>query len=201
MNLLHIDSSILGANSASRALSADIVARQVALHPGLHVTYRDLAANPPQQLSGAHVAAWMGAAVDDKALGDDLAAGSAYVEEVIAADIIVIGAPMYNFTIPTQLKAWIDRISLRGKTFRYTAEGKPEGLLSASTKVLIASARGGVYPQGSPAEHQETYLRVLLSFLGLVDITTIHAEGIASGPEARDAAMTRARAEIAALEA
>ena len=201
MKLLHIDSSILGANSVSRALSADIVQRQKAIHPGLEVIYHDLAANPPQQLSGAHVAAWMGAAVDDDALGKDLAAGGAYADEVIAADIIVIGAPMYNFTVPTQLKAWIDRITLRGKTFRYTAEGKPEGLLSSTKKMLIASARGGVYPPGSPIDHQESYLVGLLSFLGLTDIAIIHAEGIAAGPEARDAALARARDQIAALAA
>lgn len=201
MKLLHIDSSILGPNSVSRALSAEIVARQQAIHPVLDVTYHDLAAEPPQQLSGAHVAAWMGAAVDDEALGRDLAAGGAYADEVIAADIIVIGAPMYNFTVPTQLKAWIDRISLRGKTFRYTAEGKPEGLLSSTKKVLIASARGGVYAPGNPNDHQESYLLGVLSFLGLKDITIIHAEGVAAGPEIRNAAMARARNEIAALAA
>ncbi len=201
MKLLHIDSSILGANSVSRSLSADIVQRQTAIHPGLEVSYHDLAADPPPQLSGAHVAAWMGAAVEDEALGKDLAVGGAYADEVIAADIIVIGAPMYNFTVPTQLKAWIDRISLRGKTFRYTAEGKPEGLLSNAKKVLIASARGGVYPPGSLIDHQESYLLGMLSFLGLTDISIIHAEGVAAGPEAREAAMARARGKIAALAA
>jgi FMN-dependent NADH-azoreductase len=201
MKLLHIDSSILGPNSITRELSAEIVQRQKAIHPGLEVIYHDLAAHEPKQLSGAHMAAWMGAQVEDEALGQDLAAGAAYADELIAADIVVIGAPMYNFAVPTQLKAWIDRVSLRGKTFRYTAEGKPEGLLSPSKKVLIASARGGVYPPASPADHQESYLMAVLSFLGLVDITIIHAQGVAAGPEMREAAMAHARGEIAALAA
>ena len=201
MHLLHIDSSILGPNSATRALTAEIVQRERELHPDLAVRYHDLAANPPHQLSGAHVAAWMGGAVTDEALGTDLAAGNAYVDELITADIVVIGAPMYNFAVPTQLKAWIDRIAIRGKTFHYTAEGKPEGLLSPTKKAVIASARGGVYPAGSPVDHQETYLTALLSFLGLVDITIIHAEGLAKGAAARDTAMAGARSKIAALAA
>lgn len=201
MELLHIDSSILGPNSVSRVLSAEIVARQRTLHPVLDVTYHDLATETPQQLSGAHLVAWMGGTIEDEALGKDLAAGSAYADEVIAADIIVIGAPMYNFTVPTQLKAWIDRISLRDKTFRYTAKDKPEGLLSNAKKILIASARGGIYAPGSSIDHQESYLMGMLSFLGLTDITIIHAEGLAAGPEMWDAAIARACGEIAALAA
>src|SRR5258707_2473404 len=98
MKLLHIDSSILGAYSVSRTLSAEIVERQRALHPGIEVTYRDLASDQALHLSGAHLAAWQGGAVDDATLGSDLATGGAYLDELFAADILVIGAPMYNFT-------------------------------------------------------------------------------------------------------
>jgi FMN-dependent NADH-azoreductase len=202
MQLLHIDSSVLGPNSASRALSAEIVARQVALHPGINVMHRDLAADAALHLSSAHLAARQGGAVEDSVLGADVAKGDAYLEELLAADIIVIGAPMYNFSIPSQLKAWIDRVVVAGKTFRYGMKG-PEGLLK-NKKVFIASARGSVYAPGSPAaalEHHETYLTGVLSFIGLTGVTIIRAEGLGLGTEAKEAAMLKARANIAALAA
>jgi FMN-dependent NADH-azoreductase len=202
MQLLHIDSSVLGTNSASRALSAEIVAKQIALHPGIEVVRRDLAADAASHLSSAHLAAWQGAAVEDDDLGADLAKGGAYLEELSAADIIVIGAPMYNFSIPSQLKAWIDRVVVAGKTFRYGANGA-EGLLK-NKKVFIASSRGNVYAAGSPAaafEHHESYLTGVLTFIGLTDVTIVRAEGLAFGPEAKEAAMLKARANIAAMAA
>ena len=202
MQLLHIDSSVLGSHSASRALSAEIVAKQIALHPGINVVRRDLAADAALHLSSAHLAAWQGAAVENVDLGADLAKGGAYLEELLAADIIVVGAPMYNFSIPSQLKAWIDRVVVAGKTFRYGANGA-EGLLK-NKKVFIASSRGNVYAAGSPAaafEHHESYLTGVLSFIGLNDITVIRAEGLAFGPEAKEAAMLKARANIAAIAA
>ena len=202
MQLLHIDSSVLGAHSASRALSAEIVARQVGLHPGIQVTHRDLAADAALHLSSAHLAAWQGGTVEDSVLGADLAKGNVYMEELFAADIIVIGAPMYNFSIPSQLKAWIDRVVVAGKTFRYGASG-PEGLLK-NKKVFIASSRGGVYAPGSPAaalEHHENYLTGVLSFIGLTDHTIVRAEGLGLGAEAKEAAMLKARANIAAMAA
>jgi FMN-dependent NADH-azoreductase len=203
MKLLHIDSSVLGAGSASRALSADIVARQVKLHPGIVVTYRDLAADAALHLSPAHLAAWQGQAVNDAHLGADLTKGGAYMQELFDADIIVIGAPMYNFSIPSQLKAWIDRVVVAGKTFRYGPNG-PEGLLAGGKKVFIASSRGNVYTPGSPAalfEHHESYLISVLNFIGLTDVTVVRAEGLAFGPEAREAAMIKARERIAAIAA
>ena len=202
MQLLHIDSSVLGSQSASRALSAEIVARQTALHPGLTVIRRDLAADALLHLSPAHVAAWNGAAVNDTQLGADLAKGGEYLDELTAADLIVIGAPMYNFSIPSQLKGWIDRVVMKGKTFSYGANG-PEGLLK-NKKVFIASSRGNVYTAGSPAaalEHHESYLTGVLNFIGLTDITIVRAEGLAFSPEAREAAMSKARANIAAMAA
>ena len=202
MQLLHIDSSVLGPNSASRALSAEIVARQVALHPGMKVVRRDLETDAALHLSSAHLAAWQGAAVKDADLGSDLAKGGAYLEELFAADIIVIGAPMYNFSIPSQLKAWIDRVVVAGKTFRYGANGA-EGLLK-NKKLFIASSRGNVYTPGSPAaalERHESYLTGVLAFIGLTDVTIVRAEGLAFGPEAKASAMLKARANIAAIAA
>jgi FMN-dependent NADH-azoreductase len=202
MQLLHLDSSVLGAVSASRRLSAEIVARQLALLPDLAVTYRDLAADPPLHLSGAHMAARMGEVIEDATLNEDLVKGNAYLDELLAADIVVIGAPMYNFSIPTSLKAWIDRIAVADKTFSYTAAG-PEGLLK-NKKAFIASARGSSYPANGPSaafDHQESYLTGLLAFLGMTDVTIVRAEGLAIGPEAKDAALARASEDIAALTA
>ena len=136
-------------------------------------------------------------------LGADLAVGTAYLDDLFAADIIVIGAPMYNFSIPSQLKAWIDRVVVAGKTFQYTANG-PEGLLPKGKKVFIASSRGGVYTGDSPAavlEHHETYLKGVLSFIGLTDITVIRAEGLGLGQDVRDTSLAKAKAEIAAIAA
>ncbi len=202
MQILHLDSSVLGDASVSRQLSAQIVARQQALYPGVQVTWRDLAADPALHLSDAHVAALQGVTTDNPSINADFAKGEAYIEELFAADILVIGAPMYNFSIPTPLKAWIDRVARAGKTFRYTATG-PEGLLK-NKKAFIASARGGVYSAGSPAaalEHQESYLLGLLAFLGVTDVKVVRAEGLGMGPEARQAALARALDDIEAITA
>ena len=202
MQLLHLDSSVLGTASVSRQLSARIVERHRALHPDMRVVVRDLAADPVLHLSGAHMAAFQGAPTDDATITADLLKGNAYMDELFASDILVIGAPMYNLSIPTPLKAWIDRIAVAGKTFRYTATG-PEGLLQRK-KAFIASARGGVYSAGSPAaalEHQESYLIGLLSLLGVVDVIVVRAEGLALGAQAKDAAISQAFADISALAA
>jgi FMN-dependent NADH-azoreductase len=210
MKLLHIDSSILGSGSVSRMLSAEIVAAQRRLHPGLEVTYRDLTAEPLSHLSPAHFAAWQAKATpqdlsvqQDPGLQQDLASDEAIIDELIAADIIVIGAPMYNFTIPTQLKAWIDRVIIGGRTFRYTESG-PESLLPKGKKLIIASSRGGFYGPETPAsflEHQESYLRGAFGFIGLNDVTVIRAEGTAIGAEARAQALASAKAGIAQIAA
>ncbi|WP_457322708.1 FMN-dependent NADH-azoreductase [Roseateles sp. P5_E11] len=202
MQLLHLDSSALGAASVSRQLTAEIVARQKALHLDIRVTYRDLAADPALHLTGAHMAARMGATSDDATINADLVKGNAYMDELFAADVLVIGAPMYNLSIPTPLKAWIDRVAVAGKTFQYTATG-PQGLLKGK-KAFIASARGGVYSAGSPAaalEHQESYLIGLLAFLGVTDVKVVRAEGIAFGPQAKDAAIAKALQDIEAIAA
>jgi FMN-dependent NADH-azoreductase len=187
MKLLHLDSSITGPHSVSRQLTAEIVAAQLARNPGAEVVYHDLANEPAMHLSSAHMAVFQGGAVESDALGQDLALGAKYIDELLSADVLVIGAPMYNFGIPTQLKSWIDRVVVAGKTFRYTEKG-PEGLLSDGKKAFIATSSGGFYSGESPAkflEHNESYLRGVLAHIGLNDVTVFRAEGIGLGPEAR----------------
>ncbi len=202
MKLLHIDSSITGPGSVSRVLSAEIVEARRRQDPAVEVTYRDLETNPVGHLSGAHLAAAHGATPESAALAEDVNAGAAALEEFLAADVIVIGAPMYNFAIPSQLKAWIDRIAVAGQTFRYTEKG-PEGLCGAKT-VIVASSRGNIYAAGSPNaafDHQEAYLRSVFGFLGITDVSIIRAEGVAFGDDARTAAIANAKQEVAALAA
>ena len=201
MKLLHLDSSITGQNSVSRILTAEIVAAQVARHPSIEVIYHDLTNEPAMHLSPAHLAAFQGAPVQSEALGKDLSLGGQYLEELFSSDILVIGAPMYNFSIPTQLKSWIDRIVVAGKTFRYTERG-PEGLLPAGKQVFIASTSGGVYSGDSPAkdfEHNESYLRGVFMHIGLKDVTVVRAEGLGLGVDARQNAIERARRTIGDL--
>ncbi|MFC7302124.1 FMN-dependent NADH-azoreductase [Cognatiluteimonas weifangensis] len=184
MQLLHINSSILGQNSASRELSAAIVARWRAATPGLHVTYRDLDAAPlPHLRSGSLVAA-------DPA---EAAAAAQALQEFLDADVVVIGAPMYNFGIASTLKAWIDRLAVAGKTFRYTDQGA-QGLVGGK-RVIVASARGGFH-QGAPSDFQEPYLRFLFGFFGIDDIEFVRAEGLAISPGQRAAALEAAHADI-----
>jgi FMN-dependent NADH-azoreductase len=202
MKLLHIDSSILGAGSVSRTLSSAIVAAQQAQRPGLEVSYRDLAAQPVGHLSGAHLAAGQGMVPEDAALAADVADGAAVLDAFLAADIVVVGAPMYNFSIPTQLKAWIDRLAIAGRTFRYTEKGV-EGLAGGKT-VIIASSRGGYYGEGTPIaflDHQETYLKGVFNFFGVTDVRFIRAEGVALGDEVRGKSLETAQGEIQKLAA
>jgi len=193
MKLLHIDSSVLGPHSVSRQVSAAIVDRLYKATPNLDIVYRDLTAAPLAHLSGSHLAAAQGAVPEAVALQQDLAAGQTVLEEFLAADIVVIGAPMYNFTIPSQLKAWLDRILVAGKTFKYSAQGA-EGL-AGDKRLIIAIARGGFYGAGTPsaaAEHHETYLRAVFSLIGIANPEIIVAEGVQIGPEQREKALESA---------
>jgi FMN-dependent NADH-azoreductase len=192
MKLLHIDSSVLGPHSISRQVSAAIVDRLRQATPDLEVTYRDLTTMPLAHLTGSHLAAGQGA-VPEATLQQDLAAGQAVLEEFLAADIVVLGAPMYNFTIPSQLKAWIDRVLVAGKTFKYSAAGV-EGL-AGNKRVIVAISRGGFYGAGTPAavgEHLETYLRWVFGFIGVQNPEFISADGIQIGPEHREKALAGA---------
>jgi FMN-dependent NADH-azoreductase len=192
MKLLHLDSSVLGPHSVSRQVSAAIVERLRQSTPGLDISYRDLTQTPLGHLTGLHLAAGQGAP-PEAALQDDIAAGQAVLDEFLAADIVVIGAPMYNFTIPSQLKAWIDRILVAGKTFKYGAQGV-EGL-AGNKRVIVAISRGGYYGADTPAaagEHLETYLRWVFGFIGIKNPEFISADGIQVGPEHREKAVAGA---------
>lgn len=204
MKLLHIDSSILGDHSVSRMLSAEAVARLTSKGDDVVVTYRDLAADPIQHLSGAYLGALQNAdAQHSDVMRADLAMGATVLEEFLAADTVVIGVAFYNFTVPSQLKAWVDRVLVAGQTFRYTSEGKLEGLASGK-RVILTVARGGFYGADTPlagVEHGETYMRAALGFVGIHDPEVVIAEGIATGPDARVAAIETAKAHIATLAA
>ena len=192
MKLLHIDSSVLGPNSVSRQVSAAAVDRLRAANPGLVVTYRDLTQTPLAHLTGLHLAANQGAA-PDPSLRDDIVTGQTMLEEFLAADIVVIGAPMYNFSIPSQLKAWIDRVVVAGKTFKYSAAGV-EGL-AGNKRVIIAVSRGGFYGAGTPmavGEHLETYLRWVFGFIGVTNLEIIPVDGVNISPESREKAVAGA---------
>jgi len=185
MKLLHLDSSILGANSASRELSAAIVARWQAAHPALDITYRDLAAAPAPHLAGGSLAGTDAA---------EVALAAAMMDEFLSADIVVIGVPMYNFSIPSQLKAWIDRISVAGKTFRYTEAG-PVGLVGGK-KVFVAGAYGGFHSGDAPTNFIEPYLRFVFGFWGITGVEFITAEGLAVSPEQRTTSIRAAHERI-----
>ena len=200
MKLLHIDSSLLGAYSASRQLTAEVVAQWLKGHPDTTVEYLDLAANPIGHF-GADALAIKGVAQAEPtdAQRAENALSEKLVSQFLAADVIVVGAPFYNFSIPTQLKAWIDRLSQPGRTFTYTDKG-PTGLATGKT-VIVASTRGGAYSTsegGQAMEHQESYLKVVFGFFGITDVRIVRAEGLAMGDAPKAAAMTAARDEITA---
>ena len=183
MTILHIDSSINGQNSASRAISRSIVDQIKGANWGEPIVYRDLAAEPLPHLTL------------------EAFADSSVLDEFLAADVVVIGAPMYNFTIPTQLKTWIDRIVIAGRTFRYTETG-PEGLAKGK-RVIIAIARGGLYSEGSPAadlEYVERYLTGVFNFIG-IEPEFVVAEGLNLSPEQRVASVDQALGETIRLAA
>lgn len=185
MKLLHIDSSALGANSVTRELSAAIVARWQEALPGLAVEYLDLDAQPIPHLTGRTLAR-TDATCNEKE--DEL------VQQFLDADTVVIGAPMYNFAVPSTLKAWLDRITVRGKTFRYTENG-PEGL-AGDKRVIIATGRGSAYGDNAPSDFQEPYLRYLFGFIGIGQVEFVRAEGVGLSPQHRTDALTAAHAAI-----
>lgn len=202
MKILHLDSGLFIDQSVSRKLSADIAEKLRQDFPEAQITYRDLVTQPISHLDAEILFA--GSTEDSQRSErqiEELELTESLLEEVFAADLILIGAPLYNFSLPTQLKAWIDRVAQAGRTFRYTEEG-PEGLLKGK-KAILASARGGVYSQGPAAamDHQENYLKTLLGFLGITDVTIIRAEGLNMGDSARSQALDDASNAIRALEA
>jgi len=185
MKLLHLDTSALGTNSVTRELTAAVVARWQDAHADLTVEYRDLDSNPLPHLTGRSLA---------KADPAQAEADEATLQQFLSADVVVIGAPFYNFSIPSTLKAWIDRVAVAGRTFRYTEAG-PEGL-AGGKQVIIVSGRGGQYGDASPADFQEAYLRQVFGFIGIKDVEIIRAEGVAYSPQHRADALAAAHASI-----
>ncbi len=200
MKLLHIDSSVLSENSVSRQLTRDLVGQWQGAVPGLEVIYHDLAVDAPGHLSGAVLAAGrMPAEQRPQAQQREVEQSEALLDEFLAADVIVLGAPMYNFTIPSQLKAWFDRVVVAGRTFRYTENGV-QGL-AGGKRVVIVSSRGGIYSNG-PAhamDHQEAYLKTILGFVGITDVDIVRAEGVNLGAEQRTLAIATAQEQMRTL--
>ncbi|SFC07653.1 FMN-dependent NADH-azoreductase [Marinospirillum celere] len=200
MNILHLDSGLFTGQSVSRELSGRIVKQLQQQYPEASLTYRDLVAQPISHLDAEILLAGAAEAADrSERQQTELAMTETLLDELFAADLLVIGAPLYNFSIPTQLKAWVDRVAQAGRTFQYTEQG-PEGLLKGK-RAIIASARGGVYSEGPAAamEHQESYIKTLLGFIGITDVSIIRAEGLNMGDQLRAEALTSAGKEIESL--
>jgi FMN-dependent NADH-azoreductase len=201
MKLLQIDSSALGANSVSRELTKNITDTWVATHPGTQVETLDLAVNAPGHLDADSLGFRLAPGTPGltEAQRRENALSEQLVSQFLAADVVVIGAPMYNFSVPSQLKAWIDRVAQAGRTFTYTDKG-PKGLAGGKT-VIVASTRGGVYstnPALAGLDHQESYLRTVFGFFGVTDIRFVRAEGVAMGPDAKAQAV---QAAVTAIKA
>jgi FMN-dependent NADH-azoreductase len=197
MNILQINSSARRDNSQSTRLANSIVERLIAADPEATVTLRDVSAVPHPVLDEAALTALFTPA-EQRSLEQAarVALDDALIAEVQAADVVVLGVPMYNFGVPAALKNWIDAISRAGVTFRYTAKG-PEGLLRGKT-VYVALTRGGLY-RDTPADTQVPYLRTVFGFLGMTDVHFVYAEGLAMGAEAEAAGLASANAEIQAM--
>jgi len=201
LKLLHIDSSPLGGQSVSRELTRRIVAQWQDSRPGTTVEYLDLATDAPTHLNADSLGFRLG--LDAQGLTEvqkrENAISEKLVSQLLAADVVVVGAPMYNFSVPSQLKAWIDRVAQAGRTFKYTEQG-PVGLAGGKT-VIVASTRGGAY-SGNPAlaflDHQESYLKAVFGFFGITDVRFVRAEGVAMGDAAKAKALAAADAEIQA---
>jgi FMN-dependent NADH-azoreductase len=199
MKLLHVDSSVLGTHSVSRQLTAEVVAEWRKSHPNTTVEYLDLAVDAPNHFSADALGIKVGVQAEPtEAQRRENEVSERLVSQFLAADVIVVGAPLYNFTVPTQLKAWIDRLAQAGRTFKYTDKG-PVGLAGGKT-LIVASTRGGIYSTsevGQAMEHQESYLKVVFGFFGVTDVRFVRAEGVAMGDAPKAAAIGSARADIA----
>lgn len=203
MNILQINSSARpwanGQGSQSTRLASELVERLRAADPAATLTVRDLTARPHPALDEATLGAlFTPADARSPEQHARVALDQALIDEVKAADVIVIGVPMVNFGITSQLKNWIDAIAKAGVTFKYTATG-PVGLIEGK-KVYAVLTRGGIY-RDQPHDTQVPYLRQTLGFLGITDVEFIYAEGLAMGPDAEARAIASARAEIAAVAA
>ncbi|MFV0888324.1 FMN-dependent NADH-azoreductase [Metapseudomonas otitidis] len=192
--VLIVESSARQQGSISRQLTAEFIAQWKAAHPADEVVVRDLAQETVPHLDSDLLGGWMKPAdQQNDAERAALARSNRLTEELLAADVLVLAAPMYNFGIPSTLKAWLDHVLRAGVTFKYTETG-PQGLLSGK-RAFVLTARGGVYA-GGPLDHQEPYLRQALAFIGIHDVTFIHAEGLNMGAEFQEKGIAQARAQL-----
>lgn len=195
--LLLIESSVRQRDSVSRQLSEEFVAQWRQANPGGRVLSRDLAREPLPHLDADLLGGWMKPAVEQSAAEQAaLARSDQLIEELLAADVLVLGAPMYNFAIPSTLKAWLDHVLRAGVTFKYTEQG-PRGLLQGK-RAYVLTARGGLYA-GGPLDQQEPYLRQALGFIGIDDVQFVHAEGLNMGGDSAAQGLARARARLAEI--
>lgn len=197
--LLQINASLFSANGQSSRLADQFVAAWRASNPAGQVTVRDLAQNPVPHLDAERFQAFITKPDERSAAQRALAdLSDNLVEEVKAADVVVLGVPMYNFGVPSTLKAYFDHIARAGVTFRYTANG-PEGLLKGK-KAYVFAARGGLYA-GTPKDSQTGYIRDFLGFLGIADVEFVYAEGLSMGEPAKEAALAGAKQRLEELAA
>jgi len=203
MNVLHIDSSILGNDSITRGLTATIVAGIQASNPDAQVQHRDLAHEEVRHLSGSIAAGFRQTSDSDFSAATLLEhqLSETLVNEFLASEVLVIGAPMYNFSVSTQLKAWLDRIAQAGRTFQYTKDG-PVGL-SGGKRIVVVSSRGGFYAEGPFREmdFQESYLKAFFGFLGINEIEFVRVEGASRGDQVRDKGVALARSTLPSIVA
>ena len=198
--LLFVKSSILGGDSKSSLIAQEFVENWKQKHPGAQVVTRDLGASPVSHLALDHLGALMTPSEKrSREQVESVAAADVMIGELEEADMIVIASPMYNFSISTNLKAWIDHVVRAGRTFRYNEEGRPEGLLK-NKKVVVVTGRGGIYSEGpmTAFDFQEPYLRTILGFIGLTNVHFIHVEGLRISADAAAKGIANARAKIGA---
>lgn len=195
--LLQVNASLFGQNGQSSRLSEEFVAAWKASNPQGRVVTRDLSASPVPHLDGERFGAFLARPEDRSPQQQEIVAFSdSLIDELRAADVVVLGVPLYNFGVPSQLKAWFDHIARAGVTFRYTENG-PVGLLG-DKKVYVMAARGGIYA-GTPKDTASAWLRDILGFIGLNDVEVIYAEGLALGEESQKASLARAQEQVRQL--
>ncbi|AUG39749.1 FMN-dependent NADH-azoreductase [Pseudomonas chlororaphis] len=193
--VLIIESSARQQDSVSRQLTQTFIKQWQAAHPGDQITVRDLAVTPVPHLDSNLLGGWMKPAEQrNESEEASLQRSNELTDELLAADVLVMAAPMYNFAIPSTLKAWLDHVLRAGVTFKYTATG-PQGLLN-DKRAYVLTARGGIYA-GSTADHQEPYLRQVMGFIGIHDVEFIHAEGMNLGGDFQEKGLNQANAKLA----
>ncbi|QYX53125.1 FMN-dependent NADH-azoreductase [Pseudomonas sp. S07E 245] len=196
-HVLIIESSARQQDSVSRQLTRDFIQQWQAAHPGDQINLRDVAANPLPHLDADLLGGWMKPA-EQRSMPEQEAfeRSNQLTDELLAADVLVLAAPMYNFTIPSTLKAWLDHVLRAGTTFKYTPTG-PQGLLQGK-RAIVLTARGGIHA-GAGSDHQEPYLRQAMAFIGIHDVEFIHAEGLNMSGDFHEKGVNQAKARLAAL--